>query len=352
MKSGEPRGLEKPVLETLAGHGPERPPIWLMRQAGRYLPEYRALRTKTGSFLDLCFQPAVAAELTLQPISRFGFDAAILFSDILIIPHALGLSLDFLEGSGPRLQTLDSADDINRLDIPLDPARTLPVYEAVSLVRASLPKDVTLIGFVGGPWTVATYIAAGGTSRDHREARLWAYRDPVGFERLIGILVRASVDHLSAQIKAGAEVVQIFDSWAGVLPLAEFRRWCVSPLVRITQELRARHPNVPVIVFPRGAGSKLQDIGEDLRNVAIGLDTAEDVAAVSAWLDPDVPVQGNLDPLALIAGGSALDAAIDDVLQAFDGRNHIFNLGHGILPETPIAHVEQLVARVRGRQRL
>jgi uroporphyrinogen decarboxylase len=318
-----------------------------MRQAGRYLPEYRALRADAGSFLDLCYTPAKAAEVTLQPIRRFGFDAAILFSDILIIPHALGLGLDFLEGEGPRLETVSSAAELTKLSGELDREKTGRVYEAVAQVRAALPAETTLIGFVGGPWTVATYIVAGRSSPDHAEARAWALSDPDGFERLIDRLVEASVEHLAGQIEAGAEAVQIFDSWAGELPEPEFFRWCVEPVREIVTRLRALHPAVPIIVFPRAAGSKLGLVAQHISDVAIGLDTAESPEGIEALLPLTTPVQGNLDPLVLIAGGPALDREIDRIRGAFAGRPHIFNLGHGIKPHTPIPHVERLVARLR-----
>jgi uroporphyrinogen decarboxylase len=318
-----------------------------MRQAGRYLPEYRELRAKAGSFLDLCYTPDFAAEVTLQPIRRFGMDAAILFSDILIIPHALGLRLDFLEGEGPKLETITSAANLGRLSARLDPDKTGKVYEAIGRIRSELPAETTLIGFVGGPWTVATYVVCGGGSPDHAEARIWALRDPEGFGQLIARLVDASVEHLAGQIEAGAEAVQIFDSWAGELPDAEFLRWCVEPLKEIVSRLHTRHPDVPVIVFPRAAGTKLAAIAEAIPGVAIGLDTAESPAGIDALLSKDRTVQGNLDPLALIAGGASLDAEIDRIVSGFSGRPHIFNLGHGIKPQTPIAHVERLVARVR-----
>ena len=319
-----------------------------MRQAGRYLPEYRQLRAKAGSFLDLCYTPELAAEVTLQPIRRFGFDAAILFSDILIIPHALGLHLDFLEGEGPKLETVTSADELRKLRTELDAGCIEPVYEALRRVKSELPDEVTLIGFVGAPWTVATYMTAGGGSKDHVEARLWALRDPEGFGQLIDRLVSASIEHLCGQIAAGAEAVQIFDSWAGELPTAEFERWCIDPVVRIVAGVRERYPGFPIIAFPRAAGGKLRQAAARLRDVAIGLDASEDISAVGDWIPASTPLQGNLDPIALVAGGAVLDAAIDRVLGDFADRPHIFNLGHGIRQETPIAHVERLVARVRG----
>ncbi len=318
-----------------------------MRQAGRYLPEYRDLRAKAGSFLDLCYNPDFATEVTLQPIRRFGFDAAILFSDILIIPHALGLHLDFLQGEGPKLETVTSVQDLSKLSPELDPAKVGKVYEAVRQVRAALPAQTTLIGFVGGPWTVATYMVAGRGSSDHAEARLWALRDPNGFARLIDRLVEASIQHLFGQIAAGAEAVQIFDSWAGELPESEFERWSLKPIAEIVAGLKARHPDLPVIVFPRASGSKLVLVARHLPGCAVGLDTSESLGAVRDLLPSGTTVQGNLDPIALVAGGERLDSEIDRIRSGFADRPHIFNLGHGIRQETPIAHVERLVTRLR-----
>lgn len=335
------------LLQAVRGSRPGRPPLWLMRQAGRYLPEYRAVRAKAGSFLDLCYSPELAAEVTLQPVRRFGFDAAILFSDILIVPHALGLDVDFVEGEGPQVERI-GAGDVGRLDRPLDAVKVERVYEAVAAVRGQLAADTPLIGFVGAPWTVATYLAAGHGTADHADARLWAYADPDSFATMIDALVEASVAHLLGQVAAGADVVQIFDSWAGELPSDQFVRWCLTPLVRIVAAIRHTRPGLPVIVFARGAGSKLQRLAEALPDVTLGLDTAEDVVAVDRMLATGVPVQGNLDPLALVAGGAALEAAVGRITTAFADRPHIFNLGHGIRPETPIAHVEQLVRIVRG----
>jgi uroporphyrinogen decarboxylase len=335
------------LLQAVRGGRPPKPPLWLMRQAGRYLPEYRAVRARAGTFLDLCYDPDLAAEVTLQPVRRFGFDAAILFSDILIVPHALGLDVRFVEGEGPQVERV-SAGDVARLDRPLDAAKVERVYEAVAAVRTKLPRETPLIGFVGAPWTVATYLAAGHGTADHADARLWAFADPDSFAALIDVLVEASVAHLLGQVAAGADVVQIFDSWAGELPADQFARWCITPLVRIVAAIRHTHPGLPVIVFARGAGSKLQRLAEALPDVTLGLDTAEDAVAVDRTLAKGVPVQGNLDPLALVAGGSALEQAVAHVTTAFAGRPHVFNLGHGIRPETPIAHVEQLVRIVRG----
>lgn len=338
----------KPLLRVLGGERTERPPLWMMRQAGRYLPEYRAVRADAGSFLDLCYNPERACEVTLQPIRRFGFDAAIIFSDILIIPHALGVDLTFAEGEGPRLSPIGNQAGLDGLRETLDPGCTEPVYEAIRQVSAALPDPVTLIGFVGAPWTVATYMVAGRGTPDHIDARIWALRDPVGFGRLIDILIDASIEHLCGQIRAGAEVVQIFDSWAGELSAPEFDRWCVTPVRAIVDGVRARHRDIPVIAFPRAAGSKLRDFGERFGDVTIGLDTGEAPGGVAELLAPGIPVQGNLDPITLIAGGEALDRSVDMILEGFSDRPHIFNLGHGIRPQTPIDHVERLVRRVKG----
>lgn len=335
------------LRQTLDGTRPSQPPIWLMRQAGRYLPEYRKLRARAGTFLDLCYKPAFAVEATLQPIRRFGFDAAILFSDILVVPHALGIGVSFVEGKGPRVERLAAGEEV-RLARPLDQRLVAPVYEAVATVRAKLSPETPLIGFVGAPWTVATYLAAGHSSPDHAEARLWAYRDPDSFGQLIDLLTEASAAHLLGQVAAGAEIVQIFDSWAGELPSAQFARWCLGPVARIVAAVRHTYPQLPVIVFARGAGSKLEQLAEALPDVALGLDTAEDAQVVDRLLPSGTVVQGNLDPLALVVGGTALEAAAGTILTAFAGRPHIFNLGHGIRPETPIAHVEHLLRILRG----
>ena len=338
----------KPFLAALGGAAQAVPPIWLMRQAGRYLPEYRAIRADAPSFLDFCYSPKLAAEATLQPIRRFGFDAAILFCDILVAPDALGQSVSFESGDGPRLTPIENAADFARLRETLDWARLEPVFETIERVKASLPAEVALIGFCGAPWTVASYMIAGRGTPDQGPARLFAYREPELFSALIDRLADVSADYLLRQIRAGAEAVQIFDSWSGVLPPAEFERWCVAPLARMLARLREAAPQTPVIAFPRGAATQLGKIADLDGLAAIGLDTAVEPAAAGAALPARLALQGNLDPLALVAGGGALDAAIDRVLQGFAGRAHIFNLGHGILPQTPIAHVEQLVARVRG----
>ena len=341
--------IKKPVLQVLDGGTVTPPPIWMMRQAGRYLPEYRELRSRAGSFLDLCFNPEMAAEVTLQPIRRFQFNAAILFSDILVIPHALGQTVRFEEGEGPRLSPLTDAAAIDALPRKADQAILAPVYETVRRVRASLEPDVTLLGFCGAPWTVATYMIAGKGTPDQAPARLFAYRDPKTFERLIDRLVENSVDYLARQLEAGAEAVQLFDTWAGVLPPEEFFRWCIKPAAKIVSELRRRVPNAKVIGFPRGAGAMLADYVRRVEVNAVSIDWMADRAMVREVVESRVAIQGNLDPLALLAGGDALDRAVDAVLNDFGDSRFIFNLGHGILPATPIAHVERMIARVRGK---
>ncbi|MFG1416676.1 uroporphyrinogen decarboxylase [Xanthobacter sp. V0B-10] len=337
-----------PFLAVLDGTPLDPPPLWMMRQAGRYLPEYREVRAIAGDFLTLCYNPKFAAEVTLQPIRRFGFDAAIIFSDILVVPHALGVDLTFTAGEGPRLERVDSAPRIASLAGRLDPARTEPVYEAIAAVRAELPPEVALIGFCGAPWTVATYMVAGQGTDDQAPARLLALRDPVLFGVLIDRLVEASITHLSAQVRAGADAVQIFDTWAGVLDPLSFEAWCVEPLKRIVAGLRAEHPGVRVIAFPKGASLEALERLAAIGISAVGLDWTADRAATRARLGGKVALQGNLDPLRLIAGGDALTEEIRRIRADFSGSRHIFNLGHGIRPETPLAHVEALVDGVRA----
>ncbi len=340
--------VNKPLLEVLDGARAEVPPVWMMRQAGRYLPEYRKLRAEAGSFLDLCFTPELATEVTLQPVRRFGFDAAILFSDILVIPHALGQSVRFEAGEGPRLEPLTEAAAIDALPQAVDETVLAPVYETVRRVKAALDPKVTFLGFCGAPWTVATYMVAGHGTPDQAPARLFAYRQPEVFQRLIDRLVDCSITYLATQIEAGADAVQLFDTWAGVLPPEEFRRWCIEPAARIVSGLRRRVPGARVIGFPRGAGAGLGDYVAQVAVNAVSVDWAADRRLIREQVQPRVAIQGNLDPLALLAGGEALDRGVDAVLEAFAGGRFIFNLGHGILPETPIAHVERMLARVRA----
>jgi uroporphyrinogen decarboxylase len=316
-----------------------------MRQAGRYLPEYRALRAERGGFLELVNDSDAAAQVTLQPIRRFGFDGAILFSDILIVPYALGQDLRFEAGEGPRLSP--PLTDALLTSLTAVPARLEPVYRTVEKVKAALPAETTLLGFAGSPWTVATYMVAGQGSRDQAEARQAAYADPGAFGAIIGAIEAMTIDYLSGQIRAGVEAVQLFDSWSGSLAPAQFETWVVAPTARIVAALKARHPDVPVIGFPKGAGAKLAAYARETGVDAIGLDETVDPAWAAEILPPDLPVQGNLDPLALLAGGAALETAVGRILSSFAGRPHIFNLGHGIIKETPIAHVERLLALVR-----
>jgi len=337
----------KPILEVLSGRAQAVPPVWFMRQAGRYLPEYRALREKAGSFLNLCFTPELAAEVTLQPVRRFGFDAAILFSDILVVPHALGRHVTFEAGEGPRLPPLDDAEKLNALSEKADETVFAPVYEAVRRVKASLPSNVALLGFCGAPWTVATYMIAGQGTADQAPARLMAYREPEAFARLIDILVDVSSGYLIEQLRAGADAVQIFDTWAGVLPPSEFARWCVAPTGRLIAKVRRAVPDAKIIGFPRGAGASLVSYLDAVPVNAVGLDWAAEPSFIRTRVQTRVAVQGNLDPLALRAGGAALDRAVDDVLRQFGQGPLIFNLGHGILPDTPITHVERVLTRVR-----
>jgi uroporphyrinogen decarboxylase len=339
---------QKTFLAALGGAAQPVAPIWLMRQAGRYLPEYRALRAQAPSFLNFCYSPTLAAEATLQPIRRFGFDAAILFCDILVAPDALGQSVSFESGDGPRLTPIETAADFAALRDDLDWARLEPVFETIARVKANLTEETALIGFCGAPWTVASYMIAGRGTPDQAPARLFSYRQPELFAALIDRLADVSADYLARQIRAGVDAVQIFDSWSGVLPPAEFERWCVRPIARMLARLRVAAPEAPVIAFPRGAATQLAKFAALDGLSAIGLDTCVEPSAAAAALPRRFTLQGNLDPMALLAGGSALDEGVDRVLQGFAGRAHIFNLGHGVLPQTPIEHVERLVARVRG----
>ena len=338
----------KPILNVLSGRPQAVPPVWFMRQAGRYLPEYRALRERAGSFLDLCFTPELAAEVTLQPIRRFGFDAAILFSDILVVPHALGRSVRFEAGEGPRLEPLDDAMKLNALAATEDGRVFAPVYEAVRQVKRALPDNVALLGFCGAPWTVATYMVAGCGTPDQAPARLMAYREPQAFARMIDILVEVSSRYLVEQLRAGADAVQIFDTWAGVLPTGEFERWCVAPVRRLVENVRRVVPGAKIIGFPRGAGAALTRYLDQVAVDAVSIDWMAEPSFVRTNVQSRVAVQGNLDPLVLLAGGAALDRAVDDILASYGKGPLIFNLGHGILPSTPIAHVEQTLRRIRG----
>ena len=338
----------KPFLEVLSGRRQPVPPIWMMRQAGRYLPEYREIRAKAGGFLDLCFNPEFATEVTLQPIRRFNFDAAIIFSDILVIPYALGRSVRFEVGEGPRLDPLDTPDKVGALSSSGDFTKLEPVYEALRRVRRELDPKIALIGFCGAPWTVATYMVAGQGTPDQAPARMMAYRHPDAFAKIIDTVVENSITYLLGQLAAGADVLQIFDTWAGVLPPREFQRWSVEPTKRIVEGVRKKVPGAKIIGFPRGAGALLPGYVEATGVDAVSIDWAAEPSLIREQVQNRVAIQGNLDPLALIAGGAALDRSIDDVLSNFAAGRLIFNLGHGIQPETPIAHVEQMVKRVRA----
>jgi uroporphyrinogen decarboxylase len=337
------------LLRTLSGENTTERPVWLMRQAGRYLPEYRALRASKGGFLNLVYDSEAAAEITLQPIRRFGFDGVILFSDILIVPYAMGQDLEFLVGEGPHLspRLLDAA----LTSLTAVPERLSPIYETVRQVKAALPGDKTMLGFAGSPWTVATYMVAGEGSRDQHDTRALAYRDRAGFQAIIDAIVGVTVEYLIGQIQAGAEAVQLFDSWSGSLAPSEFERWVIAPNAAIVRQLKARFPDVPVIGFPKGAGEKLAAYARETGVDAVGIDETIDPLWAARELPAGMPVQGNLDPLLLLAGGDELDRQALRVLEAFADRPHVFNLGHGIGQTTPIEHVEQLLALVRGWKR-
>lgn len=335
-----------PLLDTLKGVRQDVAPVWLMRQAGRYLPEYRELRAEKGGFLELVYDSEAAAEITVQPIRRFGFDGAILFSDILIVPHAMGQGLTFAAGEGPHLAP-------TLLEVGLDsftPAfeRFEPVYETVRLTRQQIGPAVTMLGFAGSPWTVATYMIAGEGSKDQGPARLLAYRDPAHMQAIIDAIVDVSVTYLRGQIDAGAEAVQLFDSWAGSLAPDQFEKWVIAPNAAITAKLKETHPEVPVIGFPKGAGAKLPAYARETGVDAVGLDETLDPAWAHASLPAGMPVQGNFDPLLLEAGGPAVAVRVKTIIAAFEDRPHVFNLGHGIGQFTPISHVEELLAALRG----
>lgn len=340
----------KPFLETLAGRIQPVPPLWLMRQAGRYLPEYRELRKQAGSFQAMIGNPEIACEITLQPLRRFAFDAAILFSDILTIPAALGQGLAFEDGRGPVLAPFPGLEALDRTRLH---HRLSPVYETLSLLKSALPAEgfdrTALIGFAGAPWTIACYMIEGMGSKDFAAARSLAYADPETFTRLIALLTEVTADYLSRQIEAGAEAVQLFDSWAGVLPDAQFERWVIEPARQIARILKDRHPQVPLIGFPRGAGGMLGAYARGSGVTVLGLDERADLAQARSL---GLPLQGNLDPFVLRAGGAVLDVHVDAVLSALEGHPFVFNLGHGVNKDTPVAHVERLVNRVRLQERM
>jgi len=335
-------GQAKPLLRALAGETLSTPPWWLMRQAGRYLPEYREIRARAHDFVELCLTPELAAELTLQPIRRYGMDGAILFSDILMLPYALGQKLAFHEGEGPVLERIEDPGGVARLDPGRIASALDPVFETARQVRGALDQRTTLIGFAGAPWTVATYMVEGGGSRDFRRVKSWAYRDPEGFDALIDLVSEATIDYLTGQIEAGVEVVQLFDSWAGILPEPALVRWVIEPTKRITAALKRRFANCPVIGFPRGAGVLHERYFRETGVDGIGVDTAVPLGYAHRTLQPHGTVQGNLDPVLLIVGGPALQEAVRNLRQSLGPGPYIFNLGHGVLPETPPENVQTL----------
>lgn len=334
------------LLDTMRGQRSDHIPLWLMRQAGRYLPEYRALRADKGGFLELVYDSDAAAEVTVQPIDRFGFDGAILFSDILIIPYAMGQKLEFLAGEGPKLSPTLVDHALSSLEAV--PERLSPIYSTVTKVRERLGPETTLLGFAGSPWTVATYMVAGEGSRDQHQTRAMAYQNPEAFGEIIHAIADLTIEYLVGQINAGAEAVQLFDSWSGSLAPTEFERWVIAPNAKIVAALAERCPDVPVIGFPKGAGEKLPAYIRETGVNAAGLDETIDPLWAAKALPDSLPVQGNLDPLMLLSGGPALEKAAKRILEAFADRPHVFNLGHGIGQFTPIAHVEELVAIIRG----
>ena len=339
-----PIGQTKPLLRALGGETLTPPPWWLMRQAGRYLPEYRATRARARDFVEMCLTPAVAAELTLQPVRRYRMDGAILFSDILMLPYALGQALTFREGQGPILEPIENHAGISRLKPSQIMSRLEPVFDAVRRVAEVLDARTTLIGFAGSPWTVATYMVEGGASREFRQVKGWAYRDANGFGTLIDLLVEGTVDFLSAQMAAGAEVVQLFDSWAGILPEPAFGRWVIEPTRRIVAALKRRFPDHPIIGFPRGAGLLYERYITETGVDGVGLDATVPADYARSRLQPLATVQGNLDPVLLMTGGAALETAVKELCRTLGGGPFVFNLGHGVLPETPPENIEALAS--------
>ena len=337
-----------PLLSVLNGETHTPPPLWLMRQAGRYLPEYRKVRSTVPSFLDLCLDPKLAAEVTLQPLRRFPFDASIVFSDILVVPFVLGQDVRFVEGEGPKLEPVEDGSAVAKLDPTSALGRLSPVFETVERVVAELPASVPLIGFCGAPWTVATYMVEGAGSKDQAKARELAYREPDLFQALMDILIETSSTYLIGQVEAGCRALQIFDSWSGSLADDEFSRWCIAPTKAIVSRIKARHPLIPIIGFPRGAGPSSIRYVEETGIDGVGCDTSLSPDWIRDQLQTRLPVQGNLDPILLLAGGRQLENRVQSILAALGQGPFIFNLGHGILPETPIEHVETLVRLVKG----
>jgi uroporphyrinogen decarboxylase len=338
---------DKPLIRALKGEAQKCPPIWLMRQAGRYLPEYREVRTRAGSFLDLCYNPALATEVTLQPIRRFGFDAAILFSDILVVADALGQKVSFEEGRGPVLEPLRSGKDLAKLKLDRFHERLAPVYETVQRIKGTLPAETALIGFAGAPWTVASYMIEGGSSRDFARAKGWMHGQVTDFAALIDLLVEATSQYLIRQVEAGAEVLQLFDSWAGALSHPDMRQFSLAPLRKIVANVRAKHPEVPIILFPRAVGAGYLDFAAEKFAQGLGLDPGVPLEWARDQLQGHVCLQGNLDPQLLVIGGRGLGAGVARILHRLERGPFIFNLGHGIVPETPPEHVAELVKLVR-----
>ncbi len=339
----------KKFIRVLKGEAVKPPPLWLMRQAGRHLEEYRALRAKTKNFLEFCYSPDLATEATLQPIRRYDFDAAILFSDILVIPDALGQQVEFVSGEGPKLEPIGKAEDLKKFDRSKIHDHLAPVYETVTRIKKELPEETALIGFAGAPWTVATYMVEGGGSKDYQKTRNWAYQAPQSFAMLIDLLVDTTTDYLIRQIESGVEAVQIFDSWAGVLPPGQFEQWALEPAKEMARRIHQAHPDIPIIGFPRGAGLQYVKYAKETGVDAVSLDSTVPLEWAAENIQPHCTVQGNLDNLALLAGGDTMEKEVGRILEAFSGGPFIFNLGHGILPETPVPHVERLVELVRGQ---
>lgn len=339
---------QKPLLRALSYQRQAQVPFWFMRQAGRYLPEYREIRAKARDFVQLCLTPELAAEITLQPLRRYGMDAAILFADILLVPHALGQRLEFREGEGPVLEPVRNVADLARLNADNLHQRLAPVYETVRRVAAALAPEQALIGFAGAPWTVATYMVEGHGGTDFAQVKGWAWRDPAGFQQLMDRLVLATAEYLMAQVEAGAEAVQLFDTWAGALPADQFRRWCVQPMAEIVRLFRVRHPDVPVIAFPRGAGLLAGELIDRCGVNAIGVDWTVDPGWAARTLQPRATVQGNLDPRLAVVGGAPMLKQADAILDALGHGPFVFNLGHGFVPETPPEHVAALSAHVKA----
>ncbi|GEO80052.1 uroporphyrinogen decarboxylase [Pararhodospirillum oryzae] len=338
---------KKTFLRVLAGETVSPPPVWLMRQAGRYLPEYRATREQAGGFLDLCYTPDLAVEVTLQPLRRYNFDAAILFSDILVLPHALGRSVSFKQGEGPVLDALREDGDVDTLSLDGLTDRLAPVLATVSGLARSIPETTSLIGFAGAPWTVATYMLEGGSSKDFAEAKSWMFGRPAAFARLMDTLVEATTRYLIAQIDAGAEAIQLFDTWAGVLPETYFRQWVIGPIGEITRRIHKERPGVPVIGFPKGAAMMYEEFVKETGVDGVGLDASVPVSWAAKTLQPHCAVQGNLDPLLVVAGGEAMEKSIREIRLALENGPFIFNLGHGIVPPTPPENVARLMELVR-----